>query len=150
MSNTVYDAIKAHLEDEAMVAVLADPASGNVPPIRFENEPFVKPEPPAPWLAVQVFGIVSGQESIGASTQAENRWDEKGYLGIKVLVESGSGAQRARSIAEDIRLKIFRGLTLMDGDLEFLIATESEGGPSEEEGNWFEVPVVIEWRHVEA
>lgn len=151
---TVYQALKNYLQDPDVVAKLAyvdpDTSEERIPPIRFENENFTPPNPPAPWLAMEVFGILSGQESIGASVQADNRWDETGYVSLKVLVASGTGSDQARQIAADIRLGIFRGLTLMDGNLEFLEANESQGGPSEEVGNWFEIPITIQWRHVEA
>ena len=151
---TVWSAVKNYLQDPDILAQLAyiDPNTSAeiTPPIRFENETFNKPNPPAPWIAVETFGILSGQESIGASVQADNRWDETGYFGIKVLVASGTGTDLARQIAHDIRLGIFRGLLLMNDELEFLEANESEGGTSEEEGNWFEIPITIKYRHVEA
>lgn len=146
---TTYGAIKAHLQDPDVVAVLADAETGNPPPFRFSNEPFTKPEPPAPWIAVDLTRVLYGQESIGASEQKDNRWDANGDLSIRVLVASGTGADRAWELAEAIA-DIFRGLTLFGGDLEFGFAFTDEGGPSEEEGNWYELPIIIKWRHVEA
>lgn len=147
--DAVYDAIKAHLEVPANVAVLADPATGIVPSFRFENEPFEKPDPPAPWMAVALTGVLYGQQSIGASRQADNRWDETGHLWIPVFAPVNTGSSRARQLAKQIA-NIFRGLTLVDGTLEFRDAFIGEGSPAPEEGNYYELPVVIEWRRVEA
>jgi len=147
-ADAVYDAIKAHLSTAGNVAVLADATTGIVPPFRFENETFDKPDG-APWIALSLSGVVYGQESIGAATQATNRWDETGNLWLSVYTPVGSGASRARQIAK-LLADIFRGLTLINGDLEFLDTFIGSGGPADEEGNWFELPVVIEWRRVES
>lgn len=148
-ADAVYDAIKTYLQTAANVTVLADPTTGIVPPFRFENERFDKPDPPAPWVAVALTGVLYGQQSIGASRQADNRWDETGHLWMPVFVEVGSGSSRPRQIAKMLA-DIFRGLTLVNNTLEFMDAFIGEGSPAPEEGNWYELPVVIEWRRVEA
>lgn len=145
----VYDAIKTYLETGATVAILADSETGVVPPFKFENESFDQPDPPAPWIAMALTGVLYGQESIGASRQADNRWDEAGRVWLPVFVPVGSGASRARQLAK-LLANLFRGLTLMNGDLEFMDAFIGEGEPAPEEGNWFKIPLVIEWRRVEA
>jgi uncharacterized protein DUF4128 len=148
-ADAVYDAIKAHLETAANVAVLADAATGVVPPFRFENEAFTKPDA-APWIAVAMTGVLYGQQSIGAHTQAGNRWDETGHVWLSVFVPTGTGGSRARQMAKMLA-DIFRGLnTLLSGNLEFMDSFIGEGEPAEDEGNWYMLPLAIEWRRVEA
>ncbi|MCB1499713.1 MAG: hypothetical protein KDK07_07960 [Bauldia sp.] len=147
--DAVYDAIKAFLSTPSNVAGLADPDTAEVPPIRFENEAFTKPNPPAPWISVALTGVLYGQQSIGESVQADNRWDERGHLWLPVFVAAGAGASQPRRLAKKLA-DLFRGLTLLSGDLEFMDAFIGEGGPAEEEGNWYELPLAIEWRRVEA
>lgn len=149
-ADAVYDTVKTYLQTAANVAVLADAVTGVVPPFRFENENFDKPNPPAPWVSMAMTGVLYGQESLGASRQSDNRWDESGHLWLPVFVEAGTGSSRARQIAK-LLADIFRGLnTLLSGSLEFRDAFIGEGGPAAEEGNWYELPVVIEWRRVDA
>jgi hypothetical protein len=148
-ADAVYDAIKAYLQTEANVAVLADPETGIVPPFRFENEPFEKPNPPAPWMDVALTGVLYGQQSIGAATQASNRWDETGRLWLPVFVPVNTGASRARQIAK-LLADVFRGLTLINGDLEFRDAFIGGAGAAPEDGNWFQLDLVIDWRRVES
>lgn len=148
-ADAVYDAIKDYLSIAANVSDLADSVTGIVPPFRFENEDFPKPDPPAPWIAMALTGVLYGQVSIGAATQATNRWDEKGHLWLPVFAPKGTGASRARQLAK-LLADIFRGLTLSGGSIEFMDAFIGEGGPAQEDGNWFELPLVIEWRRIEA
>lgn len=148
-ADAVYDTIQAYLQNAANVAVLADPGTGLVPPIRFENEEFDKPNPPAPWIAMAVTGVLYGQQSLGMPTQAANRWDEQGHLWLPVFVPVGTGGSRARQLAKQLA-DIFRGLTLLNGSLEFMGAFIGEGAPSPEEGNWFQLIVAVEWRRMDA
>jgi hypothetical protein len=71
-----------------------------------------------------------------------------GNLWLSVFVPVGSGGSRARQLAK-LLADIFRGVTLLSGNLEFLDAFIGEGMAAEE-GNWFELPCVIEWRRMEA
>lgn len=152
-ADAVYDAIKSYLQTAANVAVLADVSTGAIPPFRFENETFTPPTDsagsPLPWIAVALTGVLYGQQSIGASRQADNRWDETGHLWLPVFVEVGTGSSRPRQIAK-LLADIFRGLTLISDTLEFQDAFIGEGSPAPEEGNYYQLPVVIEWRRVEA
>lgn len=147
--DAVYDAIKAYLETAANVAVLVDASTGIVPPFRFENENFNKPEPPAPWIAMAITGVIYSQESIGAGQQEDNRWDETGHLWLPVFVPAGTGASRARQLGKMLA-NIFRGLTLLNDSLEFMDSFIGEGEPAPEEGNWYKLEVAIAWRRMEA
>ncbi len=137
-TDAVYDAVKAYLT-----------AQWTVTPIRWENELFEKPEPPSHWIAVALTGVLYGQQSIGASLQAANRWDETGSLWISVFAPIGVGASYARALAKQLA-DIFRGTTLLSGSLEFMDAVIGTNGPAPEEGNWFEILCSIEWRRMEA
>lgn len=153
-ADAVYDAIKAFLETPANVASLADPITSVVPTFRFENSAgFITPTDasgaPTPWIAVGMSGVVYGQQSMGAARQADNRWDEDGTLWLPVYVASGTGSSRARQLAKLIA-DLFRGLTMLSGSLEFGDAFIGAGAASEEDGNWYEIPLGIEWRRVEA
>jgi hypothetical protein len=148
-ADAVYDAIKTYLSDSSVVSVLADPLTAAVPPIRFENEDFTKPSPPAPWISMALTGGYYAQQSIGASEQADNRWDESGHLWLAIFVPINSGASRARQIAK-LLADLFRGQTLLSDSLEFLDTFIGGSGPAPDEGNWFELDLVIDWRRVEA
>lgn len=153
-ADAVYDAIKAYLETPANVASLADPTTLVVPTFRFENvSGFVTPVDalgnPTPWIGVALSAVVYGQESLGESVLANNRWDERGRLWLPVFVASGTGSSRARQLAK-LLADIFRGLLLISGTLEFGDAYIGIGGASEEDGNWFEIPLEIEWQRMSA
>jgi hypothetical protein len=146
-SDTVHDAIRDYL-------------AGNTPawtatPIAFENEiadsagNVVPPSPPVPWVAVLLEGWSYGQQSIGAPTQAANRWDEEGVLSLDVLVPFGEGATRGRQYAKQLA-DLFRGTRLLSGSLEFLDTYILRGQPSGNDGNWWVIPVKVEWRRIEA
>jgi Bacteriophage related domain of unknown function len=143
--DAVYDAIRAYLEMPATVAGLADPITSVVPPFRFENEAFDKPDPPAAWIAMALTGVLYGQKTI----QVNGRWDEAGHLWLSVFAPVGTGSSRPRQLAKMLA-DIFRDQTLLGGNLEFLDVFIGEGSPAPEEGNYYQLPVVIEWRHLNA
>ena len=148
-ADAVYDAIKDYLSVAANVAVLADSVTGIVPSFRFGNSPFEYPSPATPWIEMTLTGVLYGQQSIGASVQADNRWDETGHLWLPVFVETGTSESRARQIAKMLA-NIFRGLTLLNDSMEFMDSFIGEGEPAPEEGQWFKLPLIIEWRRMEA
>lgn len=124
-------------------------------PIGFENEfadaagnP-IPPDPAAPWVEMELRGWEYAQESLGASRQADNRWDESGTLLLNVLVQAGSGSNLARSYAKQLS-DLFRGLLLMNDSLEFIDTFVDRGQPVVRSGNWWLLPMYIEWRRVAA
>lgn len=144
-SGTVSAAIEDHLKDHWTTT-----------PLLFENnsaaeDGTVLPTPtPAAFVAVSFTGKSYGQQSIGESVQADNRWDEDGLLFLDVLVPVDTGSRDARTYAKSLA-DIFRGLTLLGGNLEFLDASIGGGSKSDKyDGNYFVIPVDIEWRRVEA
>lgn len=148
--DVVYDTIVAYVGTYPVKNALKATNNNTAVPMRFENTTdFQKPEPPAPWIAMAMTGVLYGQESLGASVQAENRWDEGGHLWFLVFVPRGIGASLARKIAKTMANQ-FRGLDLLAGSLEFMDAFIGEGEPAPEEGNYYKLPVSIEWRHIDA
>lgn len=137
-SDVVYEAVRAFLT-----------AGWTAAPIAWENEHFDKPNPPAPWLAVELSGTVYAQQSIGAGPQEENRWDEDGVLWLHVFVPAGTGSSTARGYAKALA-DIFRGALLIDETLEFMDASIGMGEAGDNNGNWWRVSVSIDWRRMEA
>lgn len=148
---SVYEAIQAFLLLPGTVAGLANPVGAAVPTICFENaDNFTPPNPPADWVKMWVTGVLFGQESIGANTQAGNEWDESGRLYLCVFSPVGAGAVRSHGLAKQLAV-LFRGLSLMNSSLEFMDAFIGEGGKSDpDDGNWYQRIVIIDWRRTEA
>ena len=125
-------------------------------PLVFENEPTNTagqpwpPATPAAFVNVAFTGNTYGQQSVGASVQAQNRWDEEGLILADVLVPIGQGSRGARTYAKQF-CDLFRGQVLLSGSLEFLDASIGLGVKSDSySGNYFAIPVDIEWRHMAA
>lgn len=137
-SGAVYDAVRAYLD-----------GAWTTTPIAWENEAFVPPNPQVPFIEVEMTGTNYGQQSIGASVQSDNRWDEEGVLFVNVQVPVNSGASLGRTYAKGVA-DLFRGTRLMNDNLEFLDAFIGSGRPGRAEGNWWMIPVDIEWRRMEA
>jgi hypothetical protein len=153
-ADAVYDAIKTFLSTSGNVTSLANADTGDVPPMRFENTDFTKPldddGEPLEFIDIALTGVLYGQQSIGESSQANNCWDETGSLWLTVFVPKNSGGSRARQLTK-LLADLFRGKhDLCSGNLEFLDAFIGLGAPAKEEGNWYELPCVIDWRRVEA
>lgn len=134
-SDAVFDAIKSHLTP-----------LWTATPMQWPNEDF-EPVGDASWVKVELHGTVYGQQSIGANVQADNRWDEEGILWLYVMVKRGIGTSQARGAGRALA-DIFRGLTLLGNSLEFMDANIGTG--ADQEGNWYMVPVSIEWRSIDA
>lgn len=144
-SGEVSGAIEAHLI-----------ANWAATPLLFENKTTFengKPAPPSePELFVEVSftGRAYGQESIGVSPVQANRWDEDGLVFFDVLAPVGSGALSARERAKEL-VDLFRGITLLNGDLYFRDASIGQGDKSAKyDGNYFVIPVDLEWLRVES
>lgn len=131
-------------------------ANWTTTPLLFENKTkaedgTVLPAPtPIPFVEVSFTGRTYEQVSLGASLQKDNRWDEDGILFLDVLVNINTGSRDARTYAKSL-CDLFRGLTLLSGNLEFRSASIGEGVKSNKyNGNYFSIPVDIDWRRVEA
>lgn len=116
-------------------------------PIRWENEPL---DPlPTNFIDVEMTGTLYDQMSLGASTQAANRWDEEGVLWLHVLVPINSGGQAARTYCKSLA-DLFRGLTLLNNSLEFKEAFIGRGQAGFEDGSYYRISVYINWRRMDA
>jgi hypothetical protein len=145
-SDAVAIAIEDHLTANWTATLIELENSGGVA----TNGTPLPPSPRVPYVVVEMSGTLYAQMTVGAAEPVSaNRWDEEGFLWLHVLVENGSGARLARQYAKQLA-DLFRGLTLLAGDLEFMDARLGRGMPGEIDGNWFRLPVEIEWRRMEA
>jgi hypothetical protein len=135
-SGAVFDAIKSYLQSNWVST-----------PIRFENEPLY-PLPEA-FVDVEMTGTFYGQESLGASHQKDNRWDEEGQLWLHSLVLINSGGSVVRTQAKALA-DLFRGLLLLNDSLEFRDAFIGRGQPGFEDGAYYRVSVYINYRRMDA
>lgn len=131
-------------------------ANWTTTPLLFENmntaeDGAALPQPdPAPFVELSFTGRTYGQQSLGASLQKDNRWDEDGLMFFDVLVPRGKGSRDARTYAKAL-CDLFRGLRLLNDSLEFLDASIGEGSNSDRyAGNYFIIPVDVAWRRIEA
>lgn len=141
LTDPVFEAIKEYLGNGVSTG------AWQLAPIRYPNDPFEIPD--GPWVDFEIAGQLFGQQSIGAETQAANRWDEEGQIYLHVIVPTGSGSTRVRGAAWTLA-SLFRGKTLLSGQLEFLDASIGLGDPGNEEGNSYRVTVSVDWRHWDA
>jgi hypothetical protein len=116
--------------------------------ISWPNEDFERPTGAA-FLAVEVFGDLYGQQSIGADEQADNRWDEDGQLMFHVFTPRGRGFSSSRGAAKALA-NLFRGTRLLNDRLEFMDAQVGPGQLADEQGNFHVTTVAIDWRLMEA
>lgn len=136
-SDPVYDAIKTFLTD-----------NWSATPIQWPNEEYYA-DGLSPFVKVELHSDMYGQQSIGANVQADNRWDREGTLWVYLAVPRNSDFSQASGAAIALA-DLFRGQTLLSGDLEFLDATIGVNHFGDEEGSWFLIPVSVEWRHINA
>jgi hypothetical protein len=136
MSPQVYDAIRAHLTANYAATALY-----------FENE--IGDAPSVPWALVEFSTGVYSQQSIGAGSQAQNRWDEEGSFFVHIMVPAMSGVREAFSYSA-ILADLFRGTQLLGELLEFDDVVVGYGGRGDDEGNWYRVSVNVGWRLMDA
>lgn len=135
-SGPVFDAVKAFLT-----------TNWTTTRIRFENDPFELDN--EAFVDVEMTGTAYGQQSIGAGRQQDNRWDEEGVLWLHVLVKMGDGGSTVRHYAQQLA-NLFKGLTLINGNLEFRDAFIGRGQPGFESGAYYRVSVYQKYRWMDA
>jgi hypothetical protein len=127
-------------------------------PLLFENKTefergagVAPPSDPIAFVEVSFTGRSYGQESIGIHPVSGNRWDEEGIVFFDVLVPVTTGSRTARTYAKSLA-NLFRGkVDLLNENLEFMDASIGQGEKSAKyNGNYFVIPVDLEWRRVEA
>lgn len=131
-SGPVFDSVRSFLE-----------TNWTTTPLRFENEPFELDG--TPFVDVEMTGTAYGQQSIGASRQQDNRWDEEGVLWLHVLVPINTGGSLVRTYAKQLA-DLFAGQTLINGGLEFRDAFIGRGQTGFEDGGYYRVSVYQKYR----
>jgi hypothetical protein len=137
-SDTVYSAFRTWLE-----------ANWTATTIRWENETFLLPAPtvypaaPAAFIAVELSGNFYRQMSLGSGTPSSERWAEAGAILVYSLVQAGASSLAARQNATAIA-DLARGVTL-PGTIRLQGMTIGEGGPGDEDGNWWQIVLRIEF-----
>ncbi len=137
-SSTVYSAVRAFLD-----------ANWSACPIKWENETFDLPvatdypAAPATFFAVEFVGDAYRQASIGSGSPAAERWTETGAVLIYSLVQANAGTLAARQNAEAVA-NLLRGLTL-PGAIRIESMSFGDGGPGDEDGNWWQMPLRVNW-----
>jgi hypothetical protein len=131
-------------------------ANWTTTPLLFENKSEAEdgtklpPDTPVPFIELSFTGRSYGQKSFGTANPANNRWDEEGILFFDVLVPIGTGSRDARTYAKGL-CDLFRGVTLLSESLEFFDASIGQGEKSEKyNGNYFIIPVDIDWKRLNA
>lgn len=130
-SDAVYSAIRTYLE-----------ANWSDTPLLFENEPDAEiiPDPPAPWVAVEVTGQFLKQIEIGSP--GSNTWLEQGVLWLHCFVPIGSGSLVARQHLKNLA-NLFRDKTV--AFVVFSDASIGLGEPGDDEKKWWRLSMSIEW-----
>lgn len=147
LTDEVFEAIKTYLGDGSPLSTAA--SNWVLAPVVYPNDNFELPNPPSPFVVFEISGDLYSQQSIGAFPQSTNRWDEAGRIWLHVMTPRASGNSAPRGGAKQLA-KLFRGLTLLGGQLEFLDAAIGEGAPGTDDGNWFRISVNVRWRRIEA
>jgi hypothetical protein len=137
-SATVYQAIRAWFD-----------ANWSATTVQWDNETFDKPAPtlhpanPAAFLVVEIEGGSYRQASIGSGSPSAERWAERGAVLVYCLVQAGASSLVARQHAETLATS-FRGL-ILSGDIRFQAMNIGDGGPGDEDGNWWQILLRAEW-----
>ena len=133
-SDAVYDAVKAHVV-----------VGWTATPIAWENEHFERPEPPAPWVAVDFEGDLYAQASMGAPIQTENLWRERGTVWFRVHVPINTGGRLARQRARQLA-DLFKGVRLLGDKLRFGRTPIAPDEPDERDHKqWWALAVGVEF-----
>lgn len=108
--------------------------------VAWPNEAFTKPEPPAPWLAVEAYGDGSDPIELGI----EAAWIEEGSIDVHVMVPVGSGISTGLTIRHEVQ-DLFRGIEptslIYDG------ASLNRLGPVADDGVYRPLTVRIFYRY---
>lgn len=108
--------------------------------VAWPNEAFTKPEPPAPWLAVEAYG--DGSEPIELGRDAA--WIEEGSIDVHVMVPVGSGVAAGLAIRKEVQ-DLFRGIE--PDELVYDGAALNRLGPVADDGVYRPLTVRIFYRY---
>src|SRR5262249_17732192 len=130
----VYDAIVAYVGNGTTPGAW----DYSVAPLYFENT--IQGPPPgavAPWVPVMLDSQQYSQQSLGGGQGADGtRWDESGRIWFHVFTPRGTGSRDARRIAKGLA-NLFRGTTLLSGNLNFGDADMGAGDPGSQNANYY-------------
>lgn len=119
---------------------------GATTPLVFENEQFAKPNVPAPWVMVEIFGDFFDQVSIGASPVLSNLWREEGQVLMHVMTPSNTGTGLARTYAKQL-VDLFRGQEI--NGVRFRDASIGASQPGIHDGAYYRMTATIDWQRDE-
>mgnify|MGYP000458614579 CR=1 FL=1 len=108
--------------------------------VAWPNERFTKPQPPAPWLAVETYG--DGSEPIELGRDAA--WIEEGSIDVHVMVPVGSGVAAGLAIRKEVQ-DLFRGIE--PAALTYDGAALNRLGPVADDGVYRPLTVRIFYRY---
>lgn len=113
-------------------------------PLVFENDPaYQTPEPPSPWVLVEIYGSMFDQVSMGSGMPVTDKWREEGAVLCHVMVPVGTGSLTGRQLATTIT-NLFRGLSLSP-DIRFADLSIGSGMVQIEDGNYWPLSCRMEW-----
>ena len=118
---------------------------GPTVPLAWPNEPFDKPEPPAPWVLVEMSGHLLEAIEIGAASS--NTWAEQGQVWCHCFVPSASGSDTARAV-----LKALSDLFRANNPYRFVVFRAQSiglGAPGDDDGAWWRLSMSVDWLYAD-
>lgn len=113
-------------------------------PLVFENDPaFEMPEPPSPWVLVEIYGNTFNQISFGSGLPVTDKWREEGAVLCHVMCPVNTGTLTGRQIATTLA-GMFQGLKI-EPDIRFGDLSIGAGMTQIDDGNWFPLSARFEW-----
>jgi hypothetical protein len=114
--------------------------NGAALPVAFPNEDFQRPEPPAPWLLVEVAAGLNKPVELGGGF-----WQTDGQVFVHVLVVTGTGTDDATTI-EDQVLALFRRPAPVPSFVLWDSVDGDPGGPGTEDGAYWRTSIIANCR----
>ncbi len=113
-------------------------------PLNFENDQFVLPDPPSPWVDVEIYGSSFNQSSFGSGVPSTDNWTEMGAVLCHVMIPVNTGSLLGRQIATQLST-LFKGRRI-EPDIRFGDQSIGAGMVQIETGNWWPISLRIEWQ----
>ena len=102
-----------------------------------------KPKATEPWAKVRIFHVAGNQSSL-SDPYGKRMWDRKGRLVVQISVPAGDGGSTSYALSKVVA-DAFEGKRTA-GDVVF---TETRINELEQEGDWFMVNVVTDFKYSE-
>lgn len=119
-------------------------ANFNTCPVIYENDIGTLPDPPSPWVMIEIYGNFYNQMSMGSGIPSGDHWREEGAVLMHVMTPVGTGSLRGRQIATQLA-ELFKGLKLAGPDVRFADLSIGGGMTQTDDGNWYPLSVRAEW-----